>query len=104
MHRLTIYTREEWRELAFKCGYNATLLTKQLNVSPRHLNRRVHELFGRSLGDWLEDERLRAAPEILKKTRRVKEVASMLGYKHVSHFSQKFHDHYGVCPTEFLAQ
>jgi AraC-like DNA-binding protein len=93
---------QQWLELAEKSAYQATLLAKKFDVSPRQLRRYTQASFGRSPQDWLNEQRLVRAAKMLKRMRTVKTVASQLGFKQLSHFSREFKLQYGVPPTKYL--
>ncbi len=103
MARIDIQNPEKWREMARQSGYRVKPLSQQLLVCRRQLRRYTCEVFGRSPQEWLDEERLTVAPDLLKKHRSVKLVAFELGFKHVSHFSRKFKERYRLSPTAFLA-
>lgn len=88
--------------MARQAGFSARILSRALKVSPRQFRRHTHEFFGCSPQNWLDQQRLRLAPELLKKHRCIKTVAFELGFKRVSHFSREFKSHYGLCPTAFI--
>jgi len=89
--------------MAEQSAYSACVLSKRLEVTPRQLRRYTNARFGRSPQDWLNEQRLYRAGQMLKKCRMVKTVAFQLGFKQVSHFSREFKLQYGISPTEFLA-
>ncbi len=91
MARIDIENREQWREVARQSRYRVKPLSEQLQVCQRQLRRYSWEVFGCSPQDWLDAERLTLAPDLLKEHRSVNRVAFELGFKHVSHFSRKFH-------------
>ena len=101
----TIYLSKatDWLEMAEKSAYQATVLAKELRVSQRQLRRYTRASFGRSPQNWLNEQRLVQAAEMLKRLRMAKTVAFQLGFKQPSHFSREFKLHYGVSPTRFLA-
>ncbi len=103
MARIDIENREQWREVARQSRYRLKPLSEQFQVCQRHLRRYSWELFGCSPQDWLDQERLTLAPDLLKELRSVKQVTFDLGFKHVSHFSRKFKEWYGLSPTAYLA-
>jgi AraC-like DNA-binding protein len=103
MARADIHNLKHWLELAHKSAYKAQLLSKELNISTRHLRRCTMQLFGCSPQHWLNEQRLILAERLLKETRLVKIVSSDLGFKQVSHFSREFKLRYGLSPTAFLA-
>ncbi len=92
----------EWSQMAKKSAYRAAMLAKELHVSQRQLRRYTRNIFGRSPQNWLNEQRLVHAAEMLKRTRTAKAVAFQLGFKQPSHFSREFKRHYGVSPTRFL--
>lgn len=102
MARAHLQNREDWQRLARQSGYNASQLSKALQVCPRQLHRYTRRLFGRSPQEWLDEERLNLATEMLKQSRSVKWVAFQLGFKQVSHFSREFKLRHRLSPTAFL--
>jgi AraC family chitin signaling transcriptional activator len=92
----------EWSKLAEKSAYQAATLANELHISQRHLRRYTHKIFGRSPQNWLNEQRLVKAAEMLKRMRAAKAVAFQLGFKQPSHFSREFKLHYGVSPAKYL--
>lgn len=88
--------------MARQSGFNARALSRALKISPRQFRRHAHDFFGCSPQTWLDRQRLRLAPDLLKHHRCIKTVAFQLGFKRVSHFSREFKLHYGICPTDFI--
>src|SRR6266404_5163803 len=103
MARIDIENREQWREVARQARYRLKPLSDQLEVCQRQLRRYSWELFGCSPQDWLDQERLTLAPDMLKEHRSVKRAAFELGYKRASHFSRKFKERYGLSPAAYVA-
>ena len=103
MARTDIDNREQWREVARQSRYRLKPLSEQLEICQRQVRRYSWDVFGCSPQDWLDQERLTLAPDLLKELRSVKQVAFDLGFKHVSHFSRKFKERYGLPPTAYLA-
>jgi len=100
--RLGIVNLQTWLAVAQQAGYRSRALAKGLKVSQRQLQRYTQAAFGRSPQRWLDEWRLRAASNMLKKSRSVKAVAFSLGFKQVSHFSREFKRHYGQPPSTFV--
>ena len=103
MARIDIEDSENWSEVARQSRYRVNLLSEQLQVCQRQLRRYSWKLFGCSPQNWLDQERLTLAPDLLKELGSVKQVAFDLGFKHVSHFSRKFKERHGLSPTAYLA-
>jgi AraC-like DNA-binding protein len=104
MARIAIQNAEQWITLARQSAYSANRLSKSMGISRRQLQRYTHELFKRSPQDWLNDQRLTRAADLLKEHRCVKTVAYQLGFKQISHFSRVFKLRYGQCPSVFLSE
>jgi AraC-like DNA-binding protein len=89
--------------MARESTYRAARLSELLDLSRRQLQRLTLKLFGHSPQAWLDQQRMIAAPSVLKQTRSAKETAFDLGFKQRSHFSLHFKKRYGLWPAEFLA-
>jgi AraC-like DNA-binding protein len=102
MARIDIHNLGGWLKMAQEAGYQARALSSQLNISQRQLHRYTREVFGQSPQNWLDQQRLTRAGEMVKSVRCIKVVAAELGFKCVSHFSRKFKFFYGLPPAAFL--
>ena len=94
---------EEWVELASQAGYRAGRLSQRLGISQRHLERITGRLFGLSPQNWLDEQRMTRAVELLLAGQPIKLIASDLGFKWVSHFCMKFKRHHRRAPGAFRA-
>ena len=103
MARMDKRSMESWVRLARRADYNAHNMSRRLGISARQLRRYTQSFFRRSPQDWLDEQRLRLAANLLKQGQPVKKVAYRLGFKQVSHFSRKFKGFQGVSPKAFLA-
>jgi transcriptional regulator GlxA family with amidase domain len=102
MARKDIYTVQDWAELAKQARYDPEHLARLMRVSPRQLGRYTHELFNNTLQDWLDEQRLADAAAMLSQSDElIKTIAYDLGFKSVSHFSNKFKERYGMSPKEY---
>jgi AraC-like DNA-binding protein len=91
-------------ELASKCGYKSRELARALGITPRHLQRRFAAQIGRAPQEWLNEQRLLAAGQMLRQARAVKEVAYRLGFRSASQLSRDFRNHFGVQPSTLLVE
>ena len=104
MARKDTFTVEDWTDLAKEARYHSEQLALLLNVGPRQLRRYTHELFNNSPEAWLYDRRLADAALLLQSEASIKTIAFKLGFKTVSHFSNKFKARYGVSPKRYKDQ
>jgi signal transduction histidine kinase/DNA-binding response OmpR family regulator/ligand-binding sensor domain-containing protein len=74
-----------------------------LNMSRVQLHRKVTALTNLSAGEFIRSMRLHRAMDLLKcRAGSVSEVAFRVGFKDPSHFSKRFHEHFGVTPSDIL--
>ncbi|MFG1461611.1 AraC family transcriptional regulator [Xanthobacter sp. DSM 24535] len=77
-------------------------LSKRFGISRRHLTRLFREKTGRSVGQYHEEARLRAASKLLRETSLpVSEVAWRLGYDSGPSLSRAMKKAMGLAPTQF---
>jgi transcriptional regulator GlxA family with amidase domain len=91
-------------ELASRCGYKSRELARALGITPRHLQRLFAAQMGCTPREWLNEQRLLVAGQMLRKARAVKEVAYDLGFPSASQLSRDFRNHFGVQPSTLLVQ
>lgn len=85
-----------------KQDLTADFLANEMDMSRVHLYRRVKELTNQSVVNYIRNIRLAKGAEMLSKGRvPISDVARMLGFKSVSHFSSAFRSLYGVPPTAY---
>jgi AraC-like DNA-binding protein len=101
MARKDSYTVEEWANLAKQARYDPELLARLLHVCPRQLRRYTHDLFNTSPQEWIDEQRLIDAAILLQSNELIKTIAFDLGFKTVSHFSNKFKIRYGISPKDY---
>jgi AraC-like DNA-binding protein len=104
MARKDTYTLAEWAHLAKQARYDPESLARLLKIGPRQLCRYTRELFNTSPQEWLDEQRLADAAFLLLTNDLIKETAYDLGFKTVSHFSNKFKVHYGISPKSYKEQ
>ncbi|MCH6257827.1 helix-turn-helix transcriptional regulator [Puniceicoccaceae bacterium K14] len=87
-------------EIAAEAGYNVNKVAESFDITVRQLQRDFKKNLGRTPQDWLNEQRMIAAYQLLQESRSVKEVAFELGFKQVSHFCRKIKTTYGMTPSE----
>lgn len=71
----------------------------QVGCSPFYLSRTFSKQVGMTLPQFIRKLRMERAAELLRAGRHnVTEAAFEVGYSSLSHFSQAFHETFGVCP------
>ena len=77
-------------------------VAQSVYVSPWHLSKLINGCVGQSFFDILNGLRLERAKELLRDPAyKVHEIALMVGYGDVAHFSKNFKKTMGVSPMEF---
>lgn len=85
--------------------FNAEALSKDVGMSRVHLFRRLKKITGQSPSDFIRKIRLQKAAQLISGSKGfIKEIAFEVGFNSVSHFSQCFHEFYGVKPSEYNLQ
>jgi signal transduction histidine kinase/ligand-binding sensor domain-containing protein/DNA-binding response OmpR family regulator len=80
-------------------------LARLVAHSRGHLHRRLKEITDESPSDLLRRMRLERAAQLLEAgAGSVSEIAYGVGFKSVAHFSNRFHDHFGVRPSGYRLQ
>lgn len=77
-------------------------LARRVAHSRGHLHRRLKELAGESPSDLIRRMRLeRAACLLESRAGSVSRIAHAVGFKSAAHFSNRFHEHFGVRPSGY---
>jgi AraC-like DNA-binding protein len=87
-------------------GYRSTLsldeVARSVARSPRHLSRRVKELSGRTVIEWITARRMMEARRLLANTDfTIEEIANRVGYEDVGSFRRRFRQSHGMSPREW---
>jgi AraC-like DNA-binding protein len=90
---------KNWLELARQAKWSASTLAINCGVSVRTLERHFLKQKGQNPKIWLIEQRKGQAIELLREGLSVKEVASVLHYKHPSHLTNDFKKQFGHCPS-----
>lgn len=78
-------------------------MARQAGLSVVHLRRLCVERWDEPLVTWLQGRRLVAAEQLLREGRKVREIAPLVGYRQVTHFSRHFRRSFGVSPKQYQA-
>jgi AraC-like DNA-binding protein len=97
-------TSQGWEGLAGTAHYDAKELAKLCNLSVRQLERDFRRVLGCSPQGWLNEQRIKAAQQLLLSGQPVKVVALELGFKQSSHFCRQFKLQFHLTPSQFTAQ
>lgn len=78
-------------------------LAKKVAMNENYLKKGFKAMFGYTIYDYFQKERMEKAKQLLyDKGLSVSEVAMMMGYSCISHFSTAFKKHTGLKPCELL--
>ncbi len=88
-------------QIAREGDFRMSCLCDRIGVSERHLRRVFVEGLGIAPKEWLRQERMVAARNLLRHGSPIKEVAIDLGFSNSKVFSRDFVTFHGVRPTDF---
>lgn len=91
-------------KLAILCSFRIDKICEVTATSPRHLRRMFDQTLGISPKQWLKQERMVIARNILKGQRSIKDIAKDLGFISQKDFYREFHEFYQVGPSTFRNQ
>ena len=98
-----LFRINDWPARAEQAEYNVDNLAKICGVSTRHLERLFKAIGWPPPKQCLRKLRMKRALELRREGLSVKEIADRLDFHDSAHFSKRFHDSFGVWPTEFEA-
>lgn len=85
--------------------FNVEALADEVGLSRVQLHRRVKEITGITVGEFLRNMRMKQAAELLAKGDvSVSQVTYAVGMSNPTHFTTAFKKYFGVTPTEYLAK
>jgi len=86
-------------------NFGVDWLADEVDLSARHLRRRVKEATGLSASGFIRTRRLQHAAALLQEgADTISDVASAVGYRDPSYFSRLFRETFGCSPTEYAEQ
>jgi YesN/AraC family two-component response regulator len=84
---------------------NVEMLAADVGLSRSQLHRRMKELTGISVGEYIRNLRLQQAAKLLQTGDvNISQVAYVVGFSTPAHFTVAFKKYYGVTPSEYMAK
>ncbi len=85
--------------------FNVEALAEEVGLSRVQLHRRMKELTGITVGEFIRNLRLQQAAQLLEKgDTTVAQVTYAVGFANPTHFTATFKKHFGVTPSEYMAK
>ena len=85
--------------------FNVEALAEAAGLSRAQLHRRMKELTGQTVGEFIRNLRLQQAAKLLAKgDLSVSQITYAVGFSTPTHFSTAFKRYFGVSPSEYIAQ
>lgn len=81
--------------------FNLAVLAEECSVSESKLYKEFKEIFGISFSEYLENERIKKACELLRENIQVKEIANLTGYSSDISFRRAFKRVIGLAPSYY---
>ena len=85
--------------------FNVEALAEEVGLSRVQLHRRMKELTGITVGEFIRNLRLQQAAKLLEKgDTTIAQVTYAVGFANPTHFASAFKKHFGVTPSEYMAK
>ena len=85
--------------------FNVEMLTKEVGISRAQLHRKMKEMTGLPVSEFIRNIRLEQAVRLLEEQKiNVTQVAYTVGFSNLAHFSTVFRKQFGVSPSEYVEQ
>lgn len=82
---------------------NVEMLTSEVGISRAQLHRKMKEMTGLPISEFIRNIRLEQAVRLLKEQKiNVTQVAYSVGFSNLAHFSTVFRKQFGVSPSEYI--
>ena len=86
-------------------NFGVDWLADEMDLSARHLRRRIKDVTGLSASGFIRTRRLQHAATLLQQgADTIADVADAVGYRDPSYFSRLFRETFGCSPTEYTEQ
>lgn len=83
--------------------FNIETLCSEAGISRSHLHRKMKEMTGMAISDFIRNIRMEQAARLLIEQKlNITQVAYKVGYSTLAHFSSVFHKHFGLSPKAFI--
>lgn len=80
-------------------------LCSEAAISRAHLHRKMKEMTGMSVTEFIRDIRLEQAARLLREQKlNITQVAYSVGFSSLGYFATVFRKHFGVAPRDYMAQ
>lgn len=97
-----IIEAQEWLRKHHQSAVNLAQLAARLRLSTRSFNRRFRQAVGMTASDYLQNQRLHTAKELLRTSNlTINEVAAQCGYQDGSYFCSRFKKAMGQTPLAY---
>ena len=84
---------------------DSQLICQEVGISRSHLHRKMKELTGLPISDFIQNVRMEQAARLLTEQKQnISQVAYSVGFSYISTFSTVFKKHFGMSPTEYIKQ
>ena len=85
--------------------FNVEVLTSEVGISRAQLHRKMKEMTGLPVSEFIRNIRLEQAVRLLKEQKvNVTQVAYAVGFSSLAHFSTVFRKQFGVSPSDYIEQ
>ena len=82
--------------------FNAEMFADEMHISRMQLHRKLKSLFGVSATEFIRNERLKMAADLLKNDKlSISDIAYNVGFNDVGYFSKCFKEMYHVSPSDY---
>lgn len=85
--------------------YGVEVMCEEVGISRAHLHRKMKDLTGIPVSEFIRNVRLEQAARLLKEQKvNITQVAYSVGFSSLGYFSTVFRKHFGMSPRDFIEQ